>query len=147
MEGLRKALDNLMGKNRNLPLHEQLIKKKHFDDPDVCGIITQKGTCIILNDRTGELFLKSPTRMAIQAEGEEGVIINAEHIYLSSLDQVQVNKGDQGVIFINELTEKLNKLVKEVSNLNAQDDRICSFHCTRQSRIARNSMRQFQDFH
>ena len=36
MEGLRKALDNLMGKNRNLPLHEQLIRKKHFDDPDVC---------------------------------------------------------------------------------------------------------------
>ena len=30
MEGLRKALDNLMGKNRNLPLHEQLIKKKAF---------------------------------------------------------------------------------------------------------------------
>lgn len=88
-----------------------------FDDPDVCGIITPKGTCVILNDRTGELFLKSPTRMAIQAEGDEGVIINAEHIYLSSLDHVQVNKGDQGVIFINELTEKLNKLVKEVDDL------------------------------
>jgi len=76
-----------------------------------------KGTCIILNDRTGEIFLKSPTRMAIQAEGDEGIVINAEHIYLSSLDHVQVNKGDQGVIFINELTEKLNKLVKEVDDL------------------------------
>ena len=36
MEGLRKALDNLMGKDRNLPLREQILKKKHFDDPDVC---------------------------------------------------------------------------------------------------------------
>ena len=27
MEGLRKALDNLMGKDRNLPLREQIIKK------------------------------------------------------------------------------------------------------------------------
>ena len=36
MEGLRKTLDNLMGKDRNLPLREQILKKKHFDDPDVC---------------------------------------------------------------------------------------------------------------
>lgn len=36
MEGLRKTLDNLMGKDRNLPLKEQILKKKHFDDPDVC---------------------------------------------------------------------------------------------------------------
>ena len=36
MEGLRKTLDNLMGKDRNLPIKEQILKKKHFDDPDVC---------------------------------------------------------------------------------------------------------------
>ena len=36
MEGLRKTLDNLMGKDRNLPIKEQILKQKHFDDPDVC---------------------------------------------------------------------------------------------------------------
>ena len=30
MEGLRKALDNLMGKDRNLPIKEQILKKEAF---------------------------------------------------------------------------------------------------------------------
>ena len=36
MEAFRKTLDDLMGKNRNLPLKEQIIRRKHFDDPEVC---------------------------------------------------------------------------------------------------------------
>ena len=36
MDHLRKTLDHLMGKDRDLPLNERLSHQKHFDSPDVC---------------------------------------------------------------------------------------------------------------
>lgn len=32
---LRNELDELMGKDRNLPIKERLKRKEHYDDPDV----------------------------------------------------------------------------------------------------------------
>ncbi len=35
MDHIRKELDQLMGKDRNLPLAQRLKKKEHFNDTDV----------------------------------------------------------------------------------------------------------------
>ena len=39
MEDFRKELDELLGKDRNLPRAERLKKREHFDDNDVCKYI------------------------------------------------------------------------------------------------------------
>ena len=36
MDKIREELNELMGKDRNHPLHIRLKKRDHFDDPDVC---------------------------------------------------------------------------------------------------------------
>lgn len=36
MDGFRKALDELMGADRDLPMIEKIRQNKHFDDKDVC---------------------------------------------------------------------------------------------------------------
>jgi len=36
MEKIRAQMDELMGKDRNVPLNERNKKKEHYDDPDVC---------------------------------------------------------------------------------------------------------------
>ena len=96
MEGLRKALDNLMGKNRNLPLHEQLIKKKHFDDPDVCKFFligfcphelfmyvksSNIGECHYRHDQEFKIsFENDPNREYYQTKYEETLISFLESI-------------------------------------------------------------------
>lgn len=41
MDILRQQLDELMGRDRNVPLNERYRKKEHFSDPDVieCSIL------------------------------------------------------------------------------------------------------------
>ena len=36
MDYIREELDQLMGKDRNYPLHVRLQMRDHFDDDDVC---------------------------------------------------------------------------------------------------------------
>ena len=36
MDDFRKELDEMLGKDRNLPRSERLKKREHFDDNDVC---------------------------------------------------------------------------------------------------------------
>ena len=36
MDTLKEDLDNLMGKDRNNPLHVRVKKRDHFDENDVC---------------------------------------------------------------------------------------------------------------
>jgi RNA-binding protein Luc7-like 2 len=36
MDHIRQELDELMGKDRNHPLHIRMKKRDHFDDSDVC---------------------------------------------------------------------------------------------------------------
>jgi hypothetical protein len=40
MDHIKQELDELMGKDRNLPLQERMKKKEHFDDPEVSTIFT-----------------------------------------------------------------------------------------------------------
>ena len=96
MEGLRKALDNLMGKDRNLPLHEQLIKKKHFDDPIVCKFFligfcphelfthvksSNIGECHYRHDQQFKIaFENDPNKEKYQRKYEENLISFLESI-------------------------------------------------------------------
>ena len=96
MEGLRKALDNLMGKDRNLPIREQIIKKKHFDDPDVCKFFligfcphelfihvksSNIGECHYRHDQQFKIaFENDPNREYYQTKYEESLISFLESI-------------------------------------------------------------------
>ena len=102
MEGLRKALDNLMGKDRNLPIKEQILKKKHFNDPDVCKFFligfcphelftyvksSSIGECHYRHDQQFKLSFESdPNREYYQIKYEESLISFLESI-TSDLDQ------------------------------------------------------------
>lgn len=108
--------------NPALPLWEwhswaELQRPEEFDDPDICGIITPKGTKVLVNDRTGEVMISAKQRISILAEGEDGIAIGAEKIFLNSRGTVVINQGDQGVPDIVNLTQKLNQLVNEVETL------------------------------
>ena len=101
MEGLRKALDNLMGKDRNLPIKEQILKKKHFDDPDVCKFFligfcphelftyvksSNIGECRYRHDQQFKISFESdPNREYYQIKYEESLISFLESI-TSELD-------------------------------------------------------------
>ena len=101
MEGLRKTLDNLMGKDRNLPLREQILKKKHFDDPDVCKFFligfcphelftyvksSNIGECHYRHDQQFKISFESdPNREFYQIKYEEDLISFLESI-TSELD-------------------------------------------------------------
>lgn len=52
MDNLTADLDELMGKDRNHPLHIRLKKRDHFDDDDVC-----KSTILILRIKDNIQFL------------------------------------------------------------------------------------------
>lgn len=91
-------------------------RPEEFDDPDVCGIITPKGTQVLVNDRTGEVTIRAKSRVSIQAESSD-IAVAGNKVYINSIDQVIVNQGKYGVIDIVELTAKLNKLVQEVDTL------------------------------
>ena len=96
MEGLRKALDNLMGKDRDLRMREQIIKKKHFDDPDVCKFFligfcphelfihvksSNIGECHYRHDQQFKIaFENDPNKEYYQTKYEESLISFLESI-------------------------------------------------------------------
>lgn len=91
-------------------------KPSDFNDPDVCGLVTPKGTKILINDRTGEIYIGAKTQIAISAEGP-GIVLSADTIMINA-NTTKVHHGENGgVINISDLTSKLNNLVNEVESL------------------------------
>ena len=90
-----------------------------FLDPDTCGIITPGGTKVLINDKFGDVSISTTHNilLTVQGQNNEGIILNADKIRLMSNLAVVVNEGYQGVIKINELTQKLNNLVQELEQL------------------------------
>ena len=136
MEGLRKTLDNLMGKDRNLPIREQLIKKKHFDDPDVCKFFligfcphelfihvksSNIGECHYRHDQQFKInFENCPNKEYYQTKYEESLIVFLESIIADveskmkrCLERIEAPIPDQ--IINKENQEKIEKLDQQIT--------------------------------
>ena len=136
MEGLRKALDNLMGKDRNLPLREQLIRKKHFDDPDVCKFFligfcphelfqhvksSNIGECHYRHDQQFKISFESdPKREYYQTKYEESLIsflesITSEVDYKMKrcLERIEAPLPDQ--VVNKEIQEEIEQLDQQIT--------------------------------
>lgn len=85
--------------------------------PGVMGIVTPNGNIIILDDDTGDLSFKINGTIAKQIDGD--FIVQAKDSVCISGDKgVAINKGEfGGVIIIQQLTDKLNNLQKELEKL------------------------------
>ena len=96
MEGLRKTLDNLMGKDRNLPIKEQILKKKHFDDPDVCkffliGFCPHELFTYVKSSNIGECHYRHDQQFKISFESDpnkENYQIKYEEDLISFLESI-----------------------------------------------------------
>lgn len=87
-----------------------------LDDPDTMGIVTPNGNRIWLNDKDGSLKMYLYGSATIYAEGP--VSINSKAQAYVNASKVIVNQGNNdGIININELTQKLNQLVSEIESL------------------------------
>lgn len=91
MEDFRKELDELLGKDRNLPLAERAKKRDHFDDADVCHYFLV-GVCphdLFINTRSDmgrckkrhdnafkKQFLSDPNRQYYQKKYELELLRN-----------------------------------------------------------------------
>lgn len=90
-----------------------------LDDPDTMGIVTPNGNRIWLNDKDGSLKMYLYGSATIYAEGP--VSINSKAQAYVNASKVIVNQGNNdGIININELTQKLNQLVSEMESLKTQ---------------------------
>ena len=137
MEGLRKALDNLMGKDRNLPLREQLIKKKHFDDPIVCKFFligfcphelfthvksSNIGECHYRHDQQFKIaFENDPNREKYQRKYEENLISFLESITTEvdmkmkrCLERIEAPVPDQ--VINKEIQEEIEELDQKITD-------------------------------
>ena len=82
---------------------------RYPDDPDTMGIVTPNGNRIWLNDKDGSLKMYLYGSATIYAEGP--VSINSKAQAYVNASKVIVNQGNNdGIININELTQKLNQL-------------------------------------
>ena len=136
MEGLRKALDNLMGKDRNLPIREQIIKKKHFDDPDVCKFFligfcphelfihvksSNIGECHYRHDQQFKIAFESdPNREYYQIKYEESLISFLESITSEvdlkmkrCLERIEAPIPDQ--VVNKEIQEEIEQLDQQIT--------------------------------
>ena len=137
MEGLRKALDNLMGKDRDLPLHEQLIRKKHFDDPDVCkffligfcpheffiNVKSDIGSCEKRHDQHFKIaFENDPHKEDYQIKYEESLIkflekktAKIDQKMKRCLERIEAPVPEQ--VINPEIQEKIENLDKKITEL------------------------------
>ena len=89
-----------------------------FKSKSVCGIVTPRGTRVLIDDETGTMFVEAPDGITIHAEGKTGInIISESNIQVLANDKIIINKGSQCVPRSGDLENVLNKLVKEVDSL------------------------------
>jgi len=105
MEGLRKTLDNLMGKDRNLPIKEQILKQKHFDDPDVCkffliGFCPHELFTYVKSSNIGECHYRHDQQFKINFESD----INREYY--------QIKYEEDLISFLESITSELDIKIK-----------------------------------
>lgn len=85
--------------------------------PDVMGIVTPNGNIIILDDETGDLSFKINGNITKKVVGDY-VVRSDDTVIIGGSNGTAINKGELGgVIIIQKLTDKLNKLQSELENL------------------------------
>ena len=143
MDHLRKTLDHLMGKDRDLPLSERLSHQKHFDSPDVCkyyllgfcphGLFPNtKNDLKECKDRHDQqfkiMFENDPNKEQYQIKYEEKLIEYLEKLVSDvdkkmkkSMERIDAPIPEQE---INEETqEKISQIDKEISDLTKQAEK------------------------
>ena len=105
MEGLRKALDNLMGKDRNLPIKEQILKKKHFNDPDVCkffliGFCPHELFTYVKSSSIGECHYRHDQQFKISFESD------------ANREYYQIKYEEDLISFLESITSELDIKIK-----------------------------------
>ena len=143
MDHLRKTLDHLMGKDRDLPLNERLSHQKHFDSPDVCkyyllgfcphGLFPNtKNDLKECKDRHDQqfkiMFENDPNKEQYQIKYEEKLMEYLEKLVSDvdkkmkkSMERIDAPIPEQE---INEETqEKIVQIDKEISDLTKQAEK------------------------
>jgi uncharacterized protein involved in type VI secretion and phage assembly len=77
-----------------------------LDSPTRMGFITPNGNKILLEETNGELIIHTEGNIQIKANNDKGITLN--------------DGKNEGMVKINELTQKLNKLVSEMETLRNQ---------------------------
>lgn len=91
---------------------------EEFKSNHVCGIITPRGTKVLIDDYSGTIFVEAPDSITLHSEGDGGInLVSNSSIRLMAKDTLEVNKGNQGVPRSGDLEKVLNRLVKEVDQL------------------------------
>lgn len=86
-------------------------------NPNVMGIVTPNGNIITLNDETGDLSVRVAGSIFNQVTGDF-VVQCQEAVCIGGKRGTAINDGENGgVININQLTDKLNKLQSELETL------------------------------
>ena len=143
MDHLRKTLDHLMGKDRDLPLNERLSHQKHFDSPDVCkyfllgfcphGLFPNtKSDLKECKDRHDQqfkiMFENDPNKEQYQIKYEEKLMEYLEKLVAEvdkkmkkSMERIDAPIPEQEV---NEETqEKINQIDNQISELTKQAEK------------------------
>ena len=143
MDNLRKTLDHLMGKDRDLPLNERLSHQNHFDSPDVCkyfllgfcphGLFPNtKNDLKECKDRHDQqfkiMFENDPNKEQYQIKYEEKLMEYLEKLVAEvdkkmkkSMERIDAPIPEQE---INEETqEKISQIDKEISDLTKQAEK------------------------
>ena len=125
-----------MGKDRNLPIREQIIKKKHFDDPDVCKFFligfcphelfihvksSNIGECHYRHDQQFKIAFESdPNREYYQIKYEESLISFLESITSEvdlkmkrCLERIEAPIPDQ--VVNKEIQEEIEQLDQQIT--------------------------------
>lgn len=86
-------------------------------DPDVMGVVTPNGNIITVNDKTGDLSIHLNGNTSIQLDGDF-IVQSKDSVCIGGEKGTAINKGEYGgVIIIQQLTDKLNKLQGELEKL------------------------------
>lgn len=86
-------------------------------DTKTMGIVTPSGNYILLDDSDGVLSIYTQGDITVKTEGSL-VVKAAQQVVITSDDTITINEGrNGGLVNINDLTTKLNNLVRELEVL------------------------------
>lgn len=91
-----------------------------LDDPFVAGIITPRGNKVIIREEGDSLQVSFNGPIIINSK-DTVMISSSGTVTLEADDGIVLNQGDNdGLVNINQLTDKLNQLVSEIESLKTQ---------------------------